>query len=193
MHLLKKVTLSVAFAGFASLSASAMAETFQLDPTHTSVVVSWNHFGFSNPTASFSDVTGTLNFDDADATKSKVSVKIPVKTVDTRVPALTKEFLAKDYFDAEGHPQATFDSTKVVKTAVNEYDVTGKLTIKGITKEVVLHAKLNKEGEHPMKKKPTVGFDATTEIKRSEFGMGQYVPYVSDEVTIHITTEASTL
>lgn len=173
------------------LSTSVLAADYQLDPTHTSVVATWNHFGFSNPTASFSDVSGSLSFDDKNPEKSSVSVSIPVKTVDTRVPALTEEFLNEaDYFDVAKYPTATFRSTKVTAKGANQYDVTGELTIKGVTKPVVLHAVLNKQGEHPMTKKPAIGFNASTVIKRTDFNMGKYAPYVSDEVTLTITTEA---
>jgi len=173
------------------LGTSVLAADYQLDPTHTSVTATWNHFGFSNPTASFSDVSGSLSFDDKNPEKSSVSVSIPVKTVDTRVPALTEEFLNEaDYFDVAKYPTATFRSTKVTAKGANQYDVTGELTIKGVTKPVVLHAVLNKQGEHPMTKKPAIGFNASTVIKRTDFNMGKYAPYVSDEVTLTITTEA---
>lgn len=177
-------------AGSLSMSAMAATKAYQIDPTHTSVVVSWNHFGFSNPTASFSDVSGTINFDEKNPAKSNVEVSIPVKTVDTRVPALTTEFMEAPYFEVAKFPTATFKSTKIVAKGGKKYDVEGQLTIKGITKPVVLHATLNKAGEHPMAKVPAVGFDASTVIKRTDFDLGQYVPYVSDEVTLEITTEA---
>ena len=162
-----------------------------IDPTHTSVIATWNHFGFSNPTASFSDVSGTISYDDDAPAKSSVNVTIPVKTVDTKVEALTEEFLNEaDYFDVAQYPTATFKSTKVTPKGDNKYDVAGDLTIKGVTKSVVFNAVLNKQGEHPMSKKPAIGFDASTVIKRTEFNMGKYAPYVSDEVTLTITTEA---
>ncbi|KFZ38206.1 polyisoprenoid-binding protein [Shewanella mangrovi] len=187
----KNMTLGLALVGVSSLSSVAMAATYNIDPTHTSVVASWNHFGFSNPTADFSGVTGTLVFDEKSPAKSSVSVTIPVKTVDTHVKALTDEFMGKDYFDVAAHPEATFVSDKVTKTGDKTYDVSGKMTIKGITKEALLKVTLNGQGEHPMKKVPAVGFDAVTTIKRSDYDMAKYVPYVSDEVTLRITTEAT--
>ncbi|MAD47257.1 MAG: polyisoprenoid-binding protein [Oceanospirillaceae bacterium] len=172
-------------------SGSVLAQDYSIDPTHTSVIATWNHFGFSNPTASFSDVSGTISYDDDAPAKSSVNVTIPVKTVDTKVEALTEEFLNEaDYFDVAQYPTATFKSTKVTPKGDNKYDVAGDLTIKGVTKSVVFNAVLNKQGEHPMSKKPAIGFDASTVIKRTEFNMGKYAPYVSDEVTLTITTEA---
>lgn len=187
----KKIVLSFAITlGLAAGAAQAKTETYHLDPNHTSVVFSWNHFGFSTPTADFSEVTGTIQLDDADIVKSRVDVTLPVKTVDTHVPALTDEFKAAEYFDLKQFPTATFHSTKIVSQGDKKYQVFGDLTIKGITRPVVLDAVLNKIGLHPMEKKQTVGFNATTTIKRSEFKMGQYVPNVSDDVKITLSTEA---
>src|SRR5262249_38643616 len=89
------------------------------------------------------------------------------------------------------YPTITFKSTKVQAVGGNKYKVTGDLTVHGVTKPVVLDATLNKSGEHPMLKVPTVGFDAVATLKRSDFGVGAYVPNVSDEIKVRITTEAS--
>ncbi|WP_410016288.1 YceI family protein [Sodalis sp. C49] len=178
--------------GFGLLSgfAQAATQTYAMDPAHTSVVFSWNHFGFSNPTADFSNVTGNIHLDDADIARSTVDVSIPVATVDTHVKALTDDFKGKDYFDLAAYPLATFRSTKIVSEGGNKYKVYGELKIKNITKPVILDAVLNKKGEHPMAKKQAVGFNATTTIKRSDFAMDKYVPMVSDAVAISISTEA---
>ena len=188
--MLKNLKLGLAFAAVMT-SGVAMAQQYDIDPTHTSVIVAWNHFGFSNPAAYFSDVTGTLNFDAKNPKKASVNVTIPVKTIDTKVQALNDEFVKDaEYFDVAKYPTATFKSNKVTPTGDNTFDVAGKLTIKGVTKDVVFKAKLNGQGEHPMTKKAAIGFDASTVIKRTEFNLGKFAPYVSDEVTITITTEA---
>ncbi|WP_181446455.1 YceI family protein, partial [Klebsiella quasipneumoniae] len=100
------------------------------------------------------------------------------------------EFLGKEYFDVKTFPEATFQSTKVESKGDNKYDVEGNLTIKGITKPVVLHAVLNKQDMHPRVKKEASGFDATGVIKRSDFRLYKYVTAVSDNVTITLSTEA---
>lgn len=188
MKALNKAGLMVAAS---LLSGAALAADYTIDPTHTSVVVSWNHFGFSNPTASFSDASGSISFDEKTPQKASINVTIPVKTVDTKVAKLNEEFINEaDYFDVAKYPTATFKSTKVTAKGDGQFDVTGDLTIKGVTKSVVFNAKLNGMGEHPMSKKPAIGFDASTVIKRTEFNLGKYAPYVSDEVTLTITTEA---
>ncbi|WP_240612414.1 YceI family protein [Salinicola lusitanus] len=186
-----KIVLATALlASTASVSAMADTTTYQMDPTHTSVVASWSHFGFSHPTATFSDVTGTIQFDEDDVANSRVEVTIPVKTVDTKVPALNEEFLGSEYFDVAQYPDATFKSTEIESMGEDRYDVHGDLTLKGVTKPVVLHATLNGVGEHPMAKVPALGFDAETTLQRSDFGLDQYVPNVSDDITIRLSSEA---
>ena len=189
MNALKKTALVSLLALYIPLSQAAATE-YSLDPQHTSVVIAWNHFGFSKPTAYISDVSGKISFDKENPEKSSVNVTLPVKTIDTHVKALTDEFLGKDYFDVKTFPEATFQSTRVVSKGGNKYDVEGNLTIKGMTKPVLLHATLNKQDMHPMVKKQAIGFDATGVIKRSDFKLDKYVPAVSDNVTITLSTEA---
>lgn len=187
---LKVVAVSSALL-FSSSFAVAATTDYKIDPTHTMTLFSWSHFGFSNPTANFNDVQGVIKVDDQSPEKSSVSVTIPVKSVDTHVPALDKEFLTEGWFNEAKFPTITFKSTKVETTDKKHFKILGDLTVKGITKPVTLDAVLNQQGKHPMTKKQTVGFNATTSFKRSDFGLGNYVPAVSDEVTVNITTEAS--
>jgi polyisoprenoid-binding protein YceI len=177
--------------GAAVSSVQAAPVTYQLDPGHTMVLFTWNHFGFSNPTADLSLGSGTLVFDDKQPAKSSVEVTLPLANLDTHVSALDEHLKKADFFDAAKYPDVTFKSTKVQPLGGDKFKVTGDLTVHGVTKSVVLDAKLNKVGEHPMKKVQAIGFDATGTIKRSDFGVAAYVPNVSDEIKIHITTEGS--
>ena len=170
--------------------SQAAAQQYELDPAHTSVIVTWTHFGFSHPTADIPDTKGTLVFDSENPTASRVDITLPITHIDSHVAALTKEFKGAEYFDTAKYPTATFHSTKVVAKGNNTFDVEGNLTLKGITKPVTLHATLNKQGEHPMVKKQAIGFDATGTIKRSDFKLDKYVPAVGDDVTLTISTEA---
>ncbi|MGA9342482.1 MAG: YceI family protein [Rhodanobacteraceae bacterium] len=172
-------------------TSAIAAETYTLDSNHTQTLFTWNHFGFSNPTGNFNTVNGTLVFDAEDPAKSSVEVTIPVASIDTHVPALDEHLKQADFFDAAKYPTITFKSTAVERAAKPDtFKVTGDLTIHGVTKPATLLATLNKRGEHAMRKAPAIGFDATTTLKRSDFGMGAYVPAVSDEIRVHITTEA---
>ncbi len=165
--------------------------TYALDPTHTDVLVEWTHFGFSKPSAHFGISEGTLVYDADDVSKSSVEVSIPVTAIDTFVPKLDEHLKGADFFDAGKFPTATFKSTSVAAAGTNKLTVTGDLTVKGITKPVTLDVTVNGGGEHPMAKVPAAGFDATTTLKRSDFGVGAYAPNVSDEVQLRITTEGT--
>lgn len=173
-----------------SFSAFAAPTTYSVDPTHTFAVASWSHFGFSTPTAVFAGAEGTITYDPDEPAQSAIAISVDIDTVDTFVDKLTEEFLNEEWFDAAQYPKATFVSTKVTPMGDNKFSVTGDLTIKGITKTVTMDATLNGMGEHPMSNKQAIGFDAETVIKRSEFGIDQYVPYVSDDITLRLTTEA---
>ena len=187
-----KQTLLASVLALASGSVFAAAQTYMIDGNHTQANFTWTHFGFSNPSAGFDNISGTISFDPEHPTQSSVDVSIAIDSLNTQVEKLDEHLKKADFFDAAKFPTATFKSTKVVKgTAKNEFKVTGDLTIHGVTKSVMLDAKLNRADVHPMSKKPTVGFDGSTTIKRSDFGMGAYVPNVSDEIRIHLTTEAS--
>lgn len=175
----------------AAATVQASPVTYKLDPNHTMVLFSWNHFGFSNPTADLGMSEGTLVFDQQDPAKSSVEVTLPMSKLDTHVPALDEHLKEADFFNAAKYPVVTFKSTSVQPVGNNHFKVIGNLTVHGVTRPVTLDATLNKIGPHPMTKAQAIGFDATATLKRSDFGVGAYVPMVSDLITIHITTEGS--
>jgi len=182
---------SLLAAAIALTSVPAFAATYTLDPQHTQVQFTWNHFGFSNPAAVFGKIDATLDFDQTDPTQSKVSVTIPLDSVNSNVAKLNEHLDSPDFFDAAKYPNATFKSTKVEKGATpDQLKVTGDLSLHGVTKPVTLDVTVNNVGEHPIRKAPAAGFDATATVKRSEFGITKYIPGVSDDIKIHITTEA---
>jgi polyisoprenoid-binding protein YceI len=173
---------------FATLSAQA-AEPYTIDPKHTQVEFTWSHFGYSHITGRFDQVEGEFLFDAADPTKSTISVTIPIASISTGVADLDTHLKSDDFFDAAQFPTATFRSTSVTAAGEGRLAVAGDLTIHGVTRPVVLAVTVNKIAPHPMNNKPTAGFDATLTIKRSDFGVNMYVPNVSDEILIEITTE----
>jgi polyisoprenoid-binding protein YceI len=182
--------LLAAASAFASASASA-ATTYTLDPNHTQVQFVWNHYGFSNLTAQFGKVEGTLDFDASDPAKSTVSATVTMASVDTNSKKLDEKIVAADYFDVTKFPTATFKSTHVEKGATpDRLKVTGDLTIHGVTKPVMLDVSVIRVGDHPMRKAPAAGFDATATIKRSDFGITNYLPMAADEIKLHIVAEA---
>ena len=170
--------------------ASAKTTTYEIDPTHTATVFTWDHFGFSTPSGNFTDIRGQIHFDDKQPKNSSVNVTIPVTSLNTNVSALDEHLKAADFFDAAKYPTISFKSTKVETKDNKKFKITGDLTIKGITKTVVLDTVLNKKADHPMQKVPAIGFNATTSFDRSAFGVANYVPNVGDKITVQITTEA---
>ena len=186
----KTLSLGLAVAIASSVTLAAPVD-YKIDPTHTATVFSWNHFGFSTPSANFTDIQGVIKVDNAKPANSSVEVTIPLSSVNTNVPALDKEFQEEAWFNAAKYPNITFKSTKVETTDSKNFKITGDLTVKGVTKPVVLDAVLNKKAPHPMTKLDTVGFNATTSFDRSAFGIAAYVPNVGDKISVNITTEAS--
>ncbi|WP_058835634.1 YceI family protein [Luteimonas abyssi] len=190
LQLIKRSVLASVLA-VAAGAAFAAPVTYELDPTHTDVIAQWSHFGFSNPIAHFGEVDGRIVYDADNVAASSVEVVLPMSGLNSHVQAFDEHLKNDDFFDVANYPQATFKSTSVEAAGEGRLKVTGDLTIKDNTHPVVLDVTLNKVGPHPMTQAPTIGFDATATIKRTDFGLGLYAPNVSDEVQLRITTEAS--
>jgi len=173
----------------AAAPAFAAPLSYKIDPRHTNVIATWDHFGFSRPSASFAQASGTIVYDADNVGQSSVNVTLPLSAMNSFVADLDAHLRSDDFFDAEKYPEATFTSTKVEAAGDNKLRVIGDLTMHGITKPVVLEVTLNKAGAG-RDGQPRIGFDATTSLKRSEWGMGMLAPAVSDDVAIRITTEA---
>jgi len=165
------------------------ADTYTLDPMHTAVLWRINHFGFSNPSGKWM-ATGTLVLDEANPNNSKVNAVIQTDAIVTAIPELDKHLKGPLFFDVIKFPIAKFVSDKVEKTGKNKAFVYGTLTLHGVSKPVKLLVTLNKIGKNPVSDKMSVGFTATTKIKRSDFGITTYLPGLSDEVVISIEAEA---
>lgn len=170
--------------------ANAAPETYHFDPNHTNLTWHANHFGFSNPSGKFMDVTGTLVLDEAAPQESTLNVDVKPASIMTGLDKFNTHLKSKDFFNVEKFPDAKFVSTKVVRTGVDTAKVEGNLTLLGVTKPATLDVKLNKLDIQPMTKIKTAGFTASTTIKRSEFGLNYALPAVSDDVKIDIEVEA---
>ena len=170
-------------------AAHAAPLTYKLDPNHTIVLAQWNHFGYSHPVANFGQADGTLVYDADNVAASSVNVTLPMAGLDALVPDLTEHLRSPDFFDAAQWPNATFKSTKVEKISDTKLKVTGDLTLRDVTKPVVLDVTLNKAGEG-RNGQPKIGFEATTTIQRSAWGIAKFIPNVADDVQIRITSEA---
>ncbi len=172
--------------------ARVTAGNYVTDPGHTLIGWRVSHFGFNDYFGIFGDATGTLSLDPKNPNAAKVDITIPVSKVTTASAGLTGHLLRAgktggkaDFFGASP-TDAKFVSTKVEATGTTA-KITGDLTLNGVTKPVVLDATFSGAGANPYSKKETVGFHATTTIKRSEFGVSYGIPIVSDAVSLDIS------
>ena len=183
--------LSLAAALFAALAGSAIAApvTYGVDGSHTFPRFSYSRFGYSTQLSSFKNTSGKVVFD-AEAKTGSVDITIDMKSVNTGFEDFNGHIQGEDFLDTAKFPTATFKSTKVVFEGDKPKSIEGQLTIKGVTKPVTLTVTSFQAMPHPMMKKPALGANAFTTIKRSEFNAGKYAPYVGDEVRIDIAIEA---
>jgi polyisoprenoid-binding protein YceI len=185
-----------AFAAALALSSTAFgfaamaADTYTLDASHSQVVFTYNHLGFSTTYGMFSGFEGEISYDEASPEASSVTVSMPVQSMFTGWEQREGHFMSAEFFDAQDGDLITFTSTGIEVTGENTALITGDLSMNDITKSVVLDAKLNKADTHPLAGKPWLGFDATATVLRSDFGMGAFAPAVSDEVQVMISIEA---
>ena len=178
------------FLGLGGVTAHA-AETYTIDPGHSQVRFEYNHLGFSNIVGLIGEVSGEIVFDSADPSKSSVTATIPLTSIQTGYAKMNDHLAKDDFFDVAKFPEASFVSTSVESMSADRMRVTGDFSLHGVTRPVVLDVTLNKAGEHPMRKTPAIGFDASADLLRSDFGLDKYVPAVGDAVKISITVEAN--
>lgn len=185
---MKRFTFTLALISIAA-SAFAAPETFNLDPNHSMPRFEYNHFGYSNQSHSFDKISGKIVFD-REAKTGSVDIVIDAKSVNTGSSLFNGHIQDADFFDTAKYPNITFKSTSVKFDGDKPVAVEGNLTVKGVTKLVTLAVTSFQEMPHPMLKKDAIGANAVVKIKRSEFNMGKYAPYVSDDVTLTIPVEA---
>lgn len=168
-------------------SHTIMADSYKLDPVHTQIMFTVNHLGFSNPTGSFVKFDGGFNFDENNFENSSADVTIQTSSIDMNNATWNEHLSGEQWFDVTKFPTMEFKSTKVVKTGDKSMDVTGNFTLHGVTKPVTLKVTFNKKGDQMGKQK--AGFNATTTIDRTQFGMSTYAPMVGANIDIHLNVE----
>jgi polyisoprenoid-binding protein YceI len=189
---MKKLHLLTAFSAFL-LAQYALADVYVIDKVHSTMGFQVRHL-FSKVPGKFDDFSGQIQFDEADLEKSSVEVKIKTASIDTANEQRDKDLRSPNFFDAAKYPEITFKSKSVKKTGDNTADITGDLTMHGVTKEVVLKAELLGKGAG-MQGKTVSGWEATTALKRSEFGLSwnkviEGTQVVGDDVQIDLRVEA---
>jgi len=171
-------------------TVASAADTYTVDPVHSSISFMISHAGISNIHGRFNDFSGKITIDKADPAKSSFALTIPIGSIDTNNVKRDEHLRAPDYFNAKQFPTLSFQSTKV-KAVEGGYEVTGDLTLHGVTKPVSFKIKgADKEVEFPKGTK-RIGFVSTFSIVRSEFGVSAEVGALGDEVPISIGIEAA--
>lgn len=187
----KLATIAAAIAVLFPAAASA-ADTYSLDPAHTQTVFQVNHLGYSTLTGNFHDLKGTLVLDEARPEASRVSVTIGTASVDTGFAARDRHLRSDAFFNVAKFPTMTFRSTNVRKTGEKTADVGGELTLLGVTRPVVMAVTFNRKAPDQLRNNATaIGFTGSTTIKRSDFGMKSFVPYIGDDVTVTVNFEGT--
>jgi polyisoprenoid-binding protein YceI len=166
-----RIAATVGLTVMVSLPAGAATSDWKIDPQHSSAQFSVRHMAISTVRGAFSKVNGIVVLDDTDITKSMVNVTIDVNTVDTREPDRDNDLRSEKFFDVTHFPTMTFKSKKVEQVGPGKLKVTGDLTIRGTTKEVILDV----DGPTPAVKDPwgntRVAVNASTKINRQDFGV----------------------
>jgi polyisoprenoid-binding protein YceI len=182
--------LALAFLALSSLAAPAFATDYAIDASHTHVAFKIDHLGFSHVLGYFGAVAGTLSFDPANVKAAKLDVTIQTDSLNTLFAQRDADLKGADWLDTAEFPTMTYTGKTFTKTDDTHGTISGDLTLRGVTKPVILNVTLNKAGVHPMTKDEAVGFDATATFKRSDFGIKTYLPYIGDEISVDISTEA---
>jgi polyisoprenoid-binding protein YceI len=191
---LSRLTLVATLVAILAVPSPAAVTTWQIDPAHTAAGFSVKHMMISTVRGQFKGVTGTVNWDDQDISKSSVDVAIDANTVDTGEPKRDADLKSANFFDVAHYPTITFKSAKIEKISAAKMKVTGDLTIRGITKPVALDV----EGPSGAIKDPygntRVALNATTTINRMDYGVKWNAKLdagvvVGDDVNINIDLE----
>jgi polyisoprenoid-binding protein YceI len=165
------------------------AGVYLVEPYHTQILFSVSHFGLSNFAGVVTGAAGQLTLDPAKPENSKLDVTVDAATILTPVQKLTDELKDGEWLDAVKFPKASYVSTKVTSTGAGEATIEGKLTLHGVTKPLTLKARFIGAGVNPIDKAYTVGFEGQGVIKRTDFGVSKYAPYIGDDV--HVTINAA--
>lgn len=179
-------------AAFITLFATAgFSQTWNWDKAHSQLNFGITHMGISEIDGSFGSVTAKITSSKDDLTDAVVELSADVSSINTGNDQRNNHLKSPDFFDAAKYPTLTFKSTSFKKLDGKNYEVTGDLSLHGVTKPVVLHATLNGTTTNPMNKKLVSGFKVTGTIKRSDFGIATGFPAgaISDEVALNANAE----
>ena len=172
-----------------STSSLVAGEKFKIESVFSSVLFKVRHMQTANAWGRFNEIAGSLDYDAADPTKSTLELTINPASVDTNSEKRDQHLVGPDFFNAKEFDKISFKSTSIKKITEKEYELTGDLTMLGVTKSVTAKGEFYGEGKSPKGDK-IVGAEATFKVKRTDFGMNYGVPNIGDEVTLIVSVEA---
>lgn len=181
--------LTIVAAAVAVLPAVGQMQTWKVDPAHSAAQFSVRHMGISTVRGAFTKVSGSVQYDPSDPTKTTIEATIEAASVDTRVEMRDEDLRSPNFFDAAKYPTLTFKSKRVEVAGAGKLKVTGDLTIHGVTKEVALDV----DGPSAEVKDPRgrlhMGASASTKVNRQDFGVSGAGTMVGNDVPIVIDLE----
>lgn len=175
---------------FTTMFAQAKPDHYELEPIHSRIVFTCNHFGYSNVIGTFSRPVGTLEFDPGDWASAKLDVSVKLATLDLGDAKFNQRILKRDYLDAKKHPVARFISTRIEPLTPTTAKVHGELTLRGTTKPLTLEVNLNKLARNRYTMRRTAGFSARATLDRNDWGMDDDPGVVGATVELVIEAEA---
>ncbi|MGB0901842.1 YceI family protein [Halocynthiibacter sp.] len=176
-------------------ASGVLADTYEIDPTHTEVRFYWDHAGLTEQHGEWLNISGSIDFDAEDVAATQVNITIDPASIHTGVVALDDELKGEAFFNAEAYPEIRFVSSSAVQTGAETLRLTGELTVKDNTHPAVLDVNMKFMGTHPLGgyfdyyQGEWIGVEATSSLLRSDYGVGQYAPLTSDIVRLEISAE----
>lgn len=191
--LLLPVVLPLPPAGHAvaSTESPGAGARYQIDPKHSSIAFYVDHLGFARTLGVFRGIEGEILFHAQDWTQSQVEAVVAIETLSLGDAAFERTMLGRRWFDAESHPQASFQSLRLQRIDAQQARLEGLLRLRGVERQVTLDLRFNKLGTHPLTLRRTLGFSATTTLRRADFGLDAYADQIGAEVEVRIEIEAT--
>jgi len=178
----------IALPMLAATAAQAAPETYALDPAHTQIQFQVDRFGFNNTIGVFGQVSGELILDEEHPDRSRVSARIKTESVELNHPERNNHVRGPFWLNVSEFPDIVFESDRVELTSEESADVTGRLTLMGVTLPVKMEVRLNKIGQDPVSQNKAAGFSANGALQRSDFGIETALGPVGDVVSYKIET-----
>ncbi len=169
--------------------AQVQSGSYVLDAAHGKITWSVDHMGFSTYVGQFTGVDAALNLDVTNPSASRLVANVKTDSVGSFNQALDDHLKTADFLDTANHPTARFQATQIRMTDEDSAEITGNLTLRGVTRPIVMTADFNQAGVNPVDQQYTVGFDGEATIKRSDFGINYGLPLLGDEVKLHMEAE----